>query len=110
MENSANRAPELIPGIFREFSGGMFCNDPLECGHEFLPVVRAQLDILFHLPTFLHLLNGMLKRIDFLLTGCLHAEHYIAIHLYEASIRVISKAGIICTFGGRLYRFIIWPG
>ena len=93
-EHGADSAPELIPRIGRELAAGLLLDSLLEVGHQLLQIVGRKLGVEFGAALLLLLVYQHLERIVILLRHGLHAQHYVAVHLYEAAVRVPRETGV----------------
>ena len=93
-EHGADSAPELIPRIARELAAGLLLDSLLEVGHQLLQIVGRKLGVEFGAALLLLLVDQHLERIVILLRYGLHAQHYVAVHLYEAAVRVPRETGV----------------
>ena len=107
VEHGADSTPELFHGVSGECLARLLGNSFLEEGYKTLEVFRFELVIEFHALFFLHLLDDFFKGILVVLVYGLHAEHYVAIHLYEAAICVVGEAGIASLCCETLNHFVV---
>ena len=94
-EHGADGAPELFLRIGGEVAAGLFLDGGLEENDEFLEALNAEVLVEHYALLFLHLLDDGLERVDVFLVDGLHAEHYVAVHLYEAAVAVIYEVGVL---------------
>ena len=63
--------------------------------HEFLQRLHREILVKNHSLLLLHLLDDSLKWVDVFLVYRFHTEHHVAIHLHEATVRVIDEVRIV---------------
>ena len=107
VEYGTNGTPQLLVGTSREVFSGLFFHRSLELLHEFLKVFHLKLVIQLHAFSMFHLFYNSLERVYIFLVHRFHAQHHVAIHLHETTVRVPCKACITCLTDNTFYHFVI---
>ena len=89
IENSADSAPELLPGVIGEGSANHFANLFLELADKLLQVLCRQIGVLFNPPLLFLFLQYLLEHLT------IHAHDDIAVHLDKTTVRVVTKTWIL---------------
>ena len=100
-ENSLDGADELLFGVLRELAALLLAVDLLELLDEFLQIVGVQIDVLGHALALLHGVDALLKEA----LAQLHDD--VGIHLDEAAVAVVSKAGVVGLFGQAFHGLVV---
>ncbi len=106
-EYGTDSAPELIPGICREILAGLFLYGCLEVVHQLLQVVGRQVGVVFHAALLFLRIDQLLERIVLLFRSGLHAQHHVAVHLYETAVRVPCETGIARALGYGFHGLVV---
>ena len=107
VEYSTNGTPQLLVGTSREVFSGLFFHRSLELLHEFLKVFHLKLVIQLHAFSMFHLFYNSLERVYIFLVHRFHAQHHVAIHLHETTVRVPCKACIARLARQAFHHFVI---
>ena len=78
----------------------------LEERYEFFQVVDVELVVEFYAFFLLHLFDDGFEGVDVVFARGLHAEHDVAIHLYEAAVGVVGKARVV-GFPGQAFNDLV---
>src|SRR5207249_3880559 len=89
LEHRCDRPPQLDRGILGEREAALRLDDGLELSHQGLQVVRREVDVPLHLAPALELLQHLRERL------LAEVEHHVAVHLDEATIRVVRKPRVL---------------
>ena len=106
-EHGADGAPELVPRIGREVLAGLLLHGGLEALHQLLQVVGRQVGVVLDALLLFLLLDDDLERIVILLRDGLHAQHHVAVHLYEAAVRVPRETRVARALGHGLHGLVV---
>ena len=106
-EHGAYGSPELIPRACREILAGLLLDGGLEVLHQLLQVVGRQVSVVLDAALLLLLLDDDLERVVVLFRFGLHAQHHVAVHLYETAVRVPCEAGVARALGDSLHGLIV---
>ena len=106
-EHGAYGSPELIPRACREILAGLLLDGGLEVLHQLLQVVGRQVGVVLDAALLLLLLDDDLERVVVLFRFGLHAQHHVAVHLYETAVRVPCEAGVARALGDSLHGLIV---
>ena len=93
--------------ILREGLAGLLQHGSLEALHQLLQVLHFQLGILGDALSLLHRTDLQLEGVDVVLILGLQSQYHIAVHLYEAAVRVPCEARVIGQLGKSLDSLII---
>ena len=93
-EYGADGAPELLHRVVGEVLAGLLLDGSLEEGHQLLQVLNAEILVQADTLLLFNFLDDSLKGVDVLLVDRLHAQHHVAVHLYEAAVAVIYEVGV----------------
>ena len=99
VEYSADATPQLLPCRLREVLACVILDCGLETLYKFLQVVYVQLIVELNAFLLLHCVHDGLEGVDVGLALGLHAEHHVAVHLYETAVAVPCETGVAALFG-----------
>ena len=100
-ENGLDGTDQLLLRVLRELLALLLEVDLLELLDEFLQVVGIQLNVLLHALALLHGVDALLKEA----LAQLHDD--IRVHLDEAAVAVVGKAGVVGLLGQALNSLIV---
>jgi len=100
-EDGLDGADQLLFGVLRELFALLLQVDLLELLDEFLQILGVQLNVLGNALAHLHGVDALLKEA----LAQLHDD--VRVHLDEAAVAVISKAGVVGLFGQALNSLIV---
>ena len=100
-ENGLDSANQLLLGILRELLALLLQIDSLELLDEFLQVIGIQLNVLLDTLALLHSVDALLEE------ALAQLHDNIRVHLDEAAVAVIGKAGVVGLFGQTLNSLIV---
>ena len=106
-EHCTHSSPKLLFGIGGEVVPRLFFDSLLEALHKSLEVFDRKFLIELHPAGFFHFFDDGLEGIDIFLVFGLHPEHYIAIHLHEAAVRVVNEMRIVGLFNQTFGHLIV---
>ena len=93
-EHGAHGADQLLEGVLRESLAGAIL-DQLEIPLDELPeVLLAHVGVVVDAELVLQPLHRLLEGVMLVLVPLLHAHHDVAVHLDEAAVGVVGKAGV----------------
>jgi len=91
VKHGTYRTPQLLHRVVGEILAGLVLDGLLEECHETFQLVDGHLIVQSDAPLCLHLLDDGLEGVDIFLVDRLHAQHHVAIHLYEPTVTVVGK-------------------
>ena len=106
-EHSADCAPQLLHRVGGEVLAGLLFDSRLEAGYEELQLVYIQVLIQLDTANLFYFLDDSLEGVDVLFVDGLHAEHHIAVHLYEAAVGVVNEVGVVGFLGHALCHGVV---
>ena len=106
-EYGAYGAPELIPRACREILAGLLLDGSLEVPDQLLQVVGRQVGVVLHAALVLLLLDEYLERVVVFFRFGFHAQHHVAVHLYETAVRVPCETGVARTLGDGFHGLVV---
>ena len=75
--------------------------------HQLLQVVGRQVGVVFHAALLFLRIDQLLERIVLLFRSGLHAQHHVAVHLYETAVRVPCETGIARALGYGFHGLVV---
>ena len=106
-EYGAYGAPELIPGTCREVLAGLLLDGSLEVPDQLLQVVGRQVGVVLHAAFVFLLLDDYLERVVVFFRFGFHAQHHVAVHLYETAVRVPCETGVARALGDGFHGLVV---
>ena len=107
VKHCADGAPELFNGICGEFLAGLSHDGCFEANNKFFEVFGVKFVVKGDAFCFLHLFDDGFEGVFIVFVDRFHAENDVTIHLYEATISVVSKTRISGFLGETFYHFIV---
>ena len=106
-EHGADGSPQLVPRTGREILAGLLLHGGLEVLHQLLEVVGRQVGVVLHALLGLLLLDDHLERVVVFLRNGFHAQHHVAVHLYEAAVRIPGEPRVARALGHGLHGLVV---
>ena len=109
LEHGHDGAPELLPRVGGEIGSRALLDGRLELHDQFPEVVGGELRVEPDAALLLHLVDDDLERVFVLFALRFHAEHHVAVHLYETAVGVPCETVVARTLGKCLHGGVIEP-
>ena len=93
-EHSADGSPKLFVGIGGEVVSGLLLDGGLEAFYQVFQLFNGEIFVEMNAANGLHFFDDGFEGIDVLFVFGLHAEHDVAVHLYETTIGVVDEVGV----------------